>query len=167
MYAVVVRSQLYLLVAAAQAVQQCLDRGDHQSEDPEALHRAVGAFDALERRADRIADFILRSDVKSPFDAHADRVLACCAAGQFGQTLADLVLHLACPLYRVDISALLASADAEKTRIALEMLCHYAAHGPHDPDLVKLASRILQRRPRALALPPVAYAPMPAARSAS
>lgn len=78
----------------------------------------------------------------SPFRTYRKQIMGLYSTGQ---RLASLVLHLYNSRWEPDLPSLLANADEEHVRIALELMASYARNGENDPEFMALARQILRR----------------------
>ncbi|MDT3735539.1 MAG: hypothetical protein ROZ00_04890 [Denitratisoma sp.] len=133
--------EVFRLMEAAIAMLDLVQSGEIASEAPEHLAKATSVADRLEAAVERLRPSLQAHE--SPFLTHRKQIL-----GGYGtaRKLADLTLHLFNDGHPVRLGSLLANADEDHLRIALELVAGYANNGVRDPHFMRLAREILDQR---------------------
>lgn len=132
------------LIAAALRMQELIDSNtlfEGYDGDETKARRACAVLDQFSQAVNAIRAPI-RETRPSPFRTYRAQIMGFYSTGQ---RLASLVLHLYNCRWDTDLPSLLANADEEHVRIALELLDSYARHGENDPEFMSLARQILRR----------------------
>lgn len=138
------KQTLRALIEAAHCIQKLMDDGtitaafDNGGE--EQAHETVSAFDNLTACATRVS---AQDKIASPFVRYRREILG---NYETAQRLRALVMNL-WGGQAVNLGLLLAGADQQHIRIALECIAHYSQYRENDTFFMSLASEILETQP--------------------